>query len=1023
MAQRLCYNRAFFMTPESMADQLRAWLAEDLDREAATRLAGRLAGSGQGSAVLELLTELRKNSRKVAVVVAEALSEIEESLAPHEVVTWIDLVVTLSERSGAIALKLCRDSPALLREMPALSRAAVLAMAVELAEQDAPMAYEGLLRAEGVVAAAGVEALPAWAQIGADLTKWDGVLGIEYFRRGPDILRVLSVEDLKPWAGVSAKLVTPNSLGKPDYMAALAFFRASPMLLDDIPAPAVRRRVLALTSTLADRAPEQAIEFLGEAPGLLRLIPDVAWQERVLQYGALVAEQDPAAALAYLRRASDVIELAGPDAPAPSAMMDRFDQWYRGGMEALAYNSGAARAYFASETRKALEALEEAASGVSLRSVARMLKLFAAGLSGQPVTVRPRDEGGGAVAPQSLAPSDGATIFLPARMRRYPSKDDNLRFYKVLTAHEAGHLEYGTYALPMARLADLAAQAALRYGRAAASPPASLDELFKLYPTPLLIHDLWVMAEDARVEACLKAEYPGLRRDMEAVARDVMVGRSLTHGLSVREMVVEVLLQMSAGDPEHVRVPDALSEVVTRAWALVRAVGQSQATAEDVVRAVHRAYVLIEELTAEDAPAAGGGAQEDAEPVIEPRAGQEQGGAYRPLTTPAHRGSMDAELVRDQERGAVATQAESGQAESGMEEDGSLLGEPSSAGGLQSTQAAQAEQGSRVLRDAAARSTPMQEQAGSDERAGRVPPAIPGTRTFLYDEWDGRIQDYRTNWCRVSEQVAPEGTDGFLERTRSRYGGVIRLISRYFEGIRPPALRRVRRQGDGEDVDIEAAVEALVERKARVGPSEFVYIRRDRKERDVAAVFLVDLSGSTGQQIGADGARVIDIEKEGLALLCEALEAIGDQYAVYGYSGQSRRDVQMLVLKDFEERYGPPVWRRLDAVQPMVQNRDGAAIRHALHRLSARAARVKLLIVLSDGRPLDDAYQEEYALEDTKAALREAKAQGVHPFCITVDQEARGYLERMYGDVRYLIIDRVESLPERLPRIYKTLTT
>jgi nitric oxide reductase activation protein len=106
-----------------------------------------------------------------------------------------------------------------------------------------------------------------------------------------------------------------------------------------------------------------------------------------------------------------------------------------------------------------------------------------------------------------------------------------------------------------------------------------------------------------------------------------------------------------------------------------------------------------------------------------------------------------------------------------------------------------------------------------------------------------------------------------------------------------------------------------------------------------------------------------------------------------------------------------------------VQNRDGAAIRHALRRLSERAAKVKLLVMLSDGRPLDDAYQEEYALEDTKAALREAKALGVHPFCITVDREARGYLERMYGDVCYLIIDRIESLPERLPRIYKALTT
>ena len=1022
----LCYNRALFMTHDDLSKRLTAWLAEDLDRGAAAGLAGRLAGSGQGPAVLELLSELRENSGKAASAAVEALPHVLDVLSAGELVAWIDLVVALSERSVAIALKVCRESPALLRVLPAPSRAAALTMALELAEQDAPMAYEGLLRAGGVIAAAGAGALPAWAQTGADLTKWDGVLGIEYFRRGPDILRVLPVDDLQAWAGVSAKLVTPNSLGKPDYMAALAFFRTSPALLEDLASPAVRTRVLALSNILADRSPGRAIEFLGEAPGLLRRIQDSAWQERVLQYGALVAEQDAAAALAYLKRAPEVIDLAGSDAPAipPFAMMDRFDKWYRGGMEVLVYNPEAARAYFAIETRRALEALEEAASGVALRSVARMLKLFAEGLSGQPVTIRPLDaSGGGEATPQVRASSDGAAIFLPARIRRYPSKEDNLRFYKVLTAHEAGHLEYGTYALPMARLADLAAQASLRYGRAVASPPASLDGLFRLYPNPPLVRDLWVMAEDARIEACLKAEYPGLRRDMEAVAREEVAGRSLTHGMSVREMIVEVLLQMSAGDPEEVRVPVALEDVVGRAWALLRAVARPQATAEDVVRAVHRAYVLIEELTAEVAPVDSGGAQEDAGQAVQPRAGEEQGGSYRPLTTPAHRGAMDAERVREQEHGAVADRAESG-----VQEQGGLQGEPSVAGGSRS------EKGPRVLRDAAAVPAPMTGRTGSsslaedvtvvpDESASRALPAIPGTRAFLYDEWDGRIQDYRTRWCRVVEQIAPEGADGFLEQTRGRYGGVVSLIRRYFEGIRPPALRRVRRQADGDEVDIEAAVESLVERRARAGPSEFVYIRRDRKDRDVAAVFLVDLSGSTGQQIGPGGARIIDVEKEGLVLLCEALEAIGDQYAVYGYSGQSRHDVQVLVLKDFDERYGPQVWRRIDAVRPLVQNRDGAAIRHALHRLSERAARVKLMVMLSDGRPLDDAYQEEYALEDTKAALREAKAGGVHPFCITVDREARGYLERIYGGVCYLIIDRVESLPERLPRIYKTLTT
>src|SRR5437867_2383031 len=1002
------------MSADSIVNKLTAFLAADLERMAAAELAGRLVEIGHGAAALELLTELRNASRKVASVAVEALPEVVALLPGEAVAAWIDLAISLNEQSGAASVKFCKESPVILRAMETGVAGRALAMALELAEQDANVALEGFREASGVAAAAGVEALPLWAQIGADLAKVDYVLGIEYLRRGPEILKVLAQEDLKTWASVSVKLVTPNSLGKPDYLAALAFFRTSPALLGDLATAAVRRRVLALGSVLADHSPEQAIEFLGEAPGWLRRVRDPQWQERVLQYGTLIAERDAKAALAYLRRAPEVIDLAGPDAPAmPSpATMDRFDKWCRGGMEVLAYNPEAARAYFAAEPRRAPDAIDAAASCLALRSVARLLKLFAEGLSGHPVTIRPLDESKG----------DGSTIALPARMRRYPSKEDNLRMYKVLTAHEAGHLEYGTYDLPLSRLADLAAQAGLRYGRASASPPTSLEEFFQLYPHPPLVRDLWMMAEDARIEACLKAEYPGLRRDMDAVAREEIARRSLTHGMSVRELIVELLLEMSATDPDEVRVPDALADVVERAWALLRVVATPQATAEDVVRSVHRAYVLIEELTAKELPTPPDSAPEDSSRPLQPRAGEEQGGVYRPMTTFAHRGVMDAARVREPEQG-VGGQADEPSAPA---LEGSR-GEPSLSGGSRS------QQGPRVLRDAASVPSPVEGRPSAsladdarvitEEEAGAASPALPGLRSFLYDEWDGRIQDYRTRWCRVVEQTAPEGTEEFIGLVRSRYGGVVSLIRRYFEGIRPPALRRMRRQADGEEVDIEAAVEALVERKAHVSASEFVYIRRDRRDRDVAAVFLVDLSGSTGQQIGTGGARIIDVEKEGIVLLCEALEAIGDQYAVYGYSGQSRHDVQVLVLKDFDERYGPSVWRRIDAVRPLVQNRDGAAIRHALRRLSARAAKIKLLVMLSDGRPLDDAYQEEYALEDTKAALREAKALGVHPFCITVDREARGYLERMYGDVCYLIIDRIESLPQRLPRIYKALTT
>jgi nitric oxide reductase activation protein len=168
--------------------------------------------------------------------------------------------------------------------------------------------------------------------------------------------------------------------------------------------------------------------------------------------------------------------------------------------------------------------------------------------------------------------------------------------------------------------------------------------------------------------------------------------------------------------------------------------------------------------------------------------------------------------------------------------------------------------------------------------------------------------------------------------------------------------------------------------------------------------------------------RVLDVEKEGLVLLSEALDAIGDRYAVYGYSGKGRREVDFAVLKDFEEPAGVRWASRLGAVQPLQQNRDGAAIRHAARKLLACAAKVRLLVLISDGKPLDEGYADEYSLEDTKAALREARRQGIDPFCITVDPTADDYLKRMYGDVRYLVIDDIRQLPERLPRVYQRLT-
>jgi nitric oxide reductase activation protein len=297
-----------------------------------------------------------------------------------------------------------------------------------------------------------------------------------------------------------------------------------------------------------------------------------------------------------------------------------------------------------------------------------------------------------------------------------------------------------------------------------------------------------------------------------------------------------------------------------------------------------------------------------------------------------------------------------------------------------------------------------------------------GERVRRYPEWDYRLQDHRINWCRVVERVASRGSDECVSSTLTTYRSSVRLLRRFFEGLRPPAFRRVPNQPEGEDLDVDAVVRRAAELQAGVEGGDRIYIRHEKKERDVAVVVLVDVSGSTGRQLDG-GRRVIDVEKESLVLLCEALDAVGDQYALYAYSGQGRGSVDVQAIKEFDEQLGTTTAQRLGGLAPGQQNRDGAAIRHAVATLKQRDAKIRLLFVLSDGRPLDDEYKDEYALEDTKSALKEARREGIYPFCVTIDREADSYVRRMYGSVEYTVIDRVESLPAKLPRIYQRFAT
>jgi hypothetical protein len=295
-------------------------------------------------------------------------------------------------------------------------------------------------------------------------------------------------------------------------------------------------------------------------------------------------------------------------------------------------------------------------------------------------------------------------------------------------------------------------------------------------------------------------------------------------------------------------------------------------------------------------------------------------------------------------------------------------------------------------------------------------------RTVLYDEWDNALDDYKKEWCRVREIDMPSTSLQFYEQTVQKYYGMVSLLRRQFGMLRPDRIKRIFREERGDDLDLDALIESVIERHAGIAPSDRVYIRRDKKTRDVSVAFLVDMSFSTGETLPS-GKRIIDVEREGLVMMAEALESIGDRWAVYGFSSERRDKVDFHVIRDFDEPFNDNVKMRFEGIKPVAQTRLGAAIRHANRLLGRQNSLIRLLVLLSDGRPYDVDYGDvDYAVEDTKMALWEGRTRGISSYCITVDKKSRDYLPHMYGEANYTIIDNIDALPISLPLIYKKLT-
>lgn len=504
-------------------------------------------------------------------------------------------------------------------------------------------------------------------------------------------------------------------------------------------------------------------------------------------------------------------------------------------------------------------------------------------------------------------------------------------------------------------------------------------------PVETPARDLYWIADGALIDALLAAEFPGLTQPINEARKTALAARPEMRSLTRREQAVEEVLRGFLAAPLGESLPcqgRSVEEIALWATCL---------SAEKRFRGL---------------------------------------GRYRGLPPVPHWGEAKIDLRPDRaqvwdenpfhsrRRGfrIGSTRATGKPRRTRTEDDPLPVDQDNDLGGTEPAQEgkpAPAEAPARELFAASGSPTPASHglsPAGEEDRHGT-----------LYPEWDCSSQRYRERYCILHEGIAPAGSAEWVSSKLDEHRRLIADLRRRFEALRPRRLR-LTRQEDGEEIDLDAYVDDFADRHAGRSPGDRLYVEDRRRRRDVSVAFLIDASGSTGAWV-SEARRVVDVEKEAALVLCEAVEAVRDRYAVYAFSGWRPRSVRVQRVKSFSDRYGIEVRRRIAAVERDCFTRLGAPLRHLTAELARSPSRARVLFLLSDGKPNDaDEYEGIYGIEDCRQAVAEARLRGIHVFCLTVDREGSKYLPRMFGANGYAVATDLSRLAERLPDIYRRIT-
>ena len=294
-----------------------------------------------------------------------------------------------------------------------------------------------------------------------------------------------------------------------------------------------------------------------------------------------------------------------------------------------------------------------------------------------------------------------------------------------------------------------------------------------------------------------------------------------------------------------------------------------------------------------------------------------------------------------------------------------------------------------------------------------------GIAVARYPEWDYLIGRDRGEWTTVLEYNPADGRAEQIDGILDRYPETAYRIAALVQAAKVSRPLRVRRQSEGDRLDLEATITAAIDLRAGLTPSPNVYARLERRWRDLSVLVLIDASQSTNDIVKGAGRSVLELERDATSLLAHAMDGMGDPFAIHAFCSDTREDVHYYQLKDFDAHWGAVAKRRLAGVTGRFSTRMGAALRHAGCDLIARDSYRKLLLLVSDGEPSDvDIADRRYLVEDARRAVLSLRHQGIDLFCVGLDAGGDSYLTRIFGRANVIQLDRIERLPEQLPLLY-----